>query len=573
MDNKKCASWVVRLAAVALAVTATVAAAQTAALQTTSITHRVSDGDTLEQLARRYLGDGALWPALQSHNHVPSPYRLQPGSALEIPLRLMRAATASVDYVQGNAHVSRSGNAAALAKGTPLQEGDRIQLDPDAFVSVRLADGSTVRVQASSQVQLSQLRRRGRAGSLQSVLEVEQGAIEVQVPGKPDARRRLDVITPVAATSVRGTVFDVQLAEDGSATTSVLQGRVSVQSLADAEQTTPTAVLPSNTGIAVAANGQAHPPTPLLPAAAAQELPQRNEDAQWLHLTMPAWAQAQGWRVSISSDAQGQHVLRNGQFKGHVARFAAVPDGAYYLQARAIDHQGISGWPATTPLLVKAHPVAPLVQTPAPGGVLAQGEAQLQCTSVDGVHSYRHQVITVADNATDIGTSAFAQPLLQQASQAACALDLASLPAGQYAWRAASVRMVDGQADQGPFAVAQTFRIAPRPAAPSLDAVRIQSHAGIATIHWPAEPGQRFRLQAFATPDGSTPALDTLLDTPHWTATGLPAGTWYIRIQVQDPSGLHSAFSPPRSVQVLSLVSDSSGQPVSTGSGMGLEHP
>ena len=77
----------------------------------------------------------------------------------------MRAATASVDYVQGSAHVSRSGAAAPLTLGAPLHEGDRIQLDPDAFVSVRLADGSLVRVQANSQVQLNQLRRRFRAGS------------------------------------------------------------------------------------------------------------------------------------------------------------------------------------------------------------------------------------------------------------------------------------------------------------------------------------------------------------------------------------------------------------------------
>ena len=51
-------------------------------------------GDTLEHLALRYLGDASLWPALQSHNRVASPYRLQPGSILEIPRQLLRAATA-----------------------------------------------------------------------------------------------------------------------------------------------------------------------------------------------------------------------------------------------------------------------------------------------------------------------------------------------------------------------------------------------------------------------------------------------------------------------------------------------
>lgn len=560
--------------ALACALAATASAAQTSALHSrTTISHRVTVGDTLEHLALRYLGDAALWPVLQSHNQVASPLRLRPGSVLEIPLQKMHAASASVAYVHGAAQLKRSGTAAPLAQGMPLQEGDQLQLDQDAFVSVRLADGSTVRVQASSALQLSQLRRRGRSGSLQSVLDVQQGGVEIQVPGQPDAQRRLDVITPVAATSVRGTVFDVQLLTDGRATTSVLKGKVAVQALADARQPTPSAQLGVHTGIAVTADGSAGAVTALLPAPSPQELPALNEDAQWLHVRLPAWERAQSWRIAVSEDAQGQRVLRNGQFEGPYARWPALADGHYFLQARAIDAQGISGIPASVPLRVKAHPVAPLVLTPAPAGILPQGEAQLQCTPVDGVHSYRHQVIALATPESAPPASAFAAPVLQHTSEAECALDLRSLPSGSYAWRAASVRMLQGHADAGPFAQAHAFRIAPRPATPSLDALQVQTQSGLSTINWPAEPGQRFRLQAFDTPDGTNPALDTLLDAPQWMASGLPSGTWHVRIQVQDPSGLHSAFSPPRSVQVLNLVVDGSGQPLTSGAGWGIEQP
>ena len=387
-------------------------------LRTATIAHQVTAGDTLEQLAQRYLGDASLWPALQSHNHVDNPYRLQPGSVLEIPLRLMRAAAASVDHVQGTAQVHRSGTAAPAVRGMPLHEGDQLKLDPHAFVTVRLADGSTVRVQANSQVQLSQLRRRGRSGSLQSVLEVQQGGVDVQVPGKPDAQRRLEVITPVAATSVRGTVFDVQLLPDGRASTAVLQGSVALQAQADAGQVEPTAWLRPHTGIMVAANGQAGPVSALLPAPPASSLPALSEDAQWLDLPMPAWSTAQGWRVAVSADAPGQQVLRNGQFEGPHARFAALPDGDYFLHVRAVDAQGISGLPASAPLRVKAHPVPPLVQSPAPGAVLAQGEAQLQCTPVDGVHSYRHQVVAWATPEAVAPAATFDQPMLQHTSEA-----------------------------------------------------------------------------------------------------------------------------------------------------------
>lgn len=553
---------------------ANAALAQNQPLRNTTIAHRVTTGDTLGQLAQRYLGDATLWPALQTHNRVHSPYRLQPGSILEIPLQLMRAATASVDYVQGTAHLNRSGSAAPVTRGMPLQEGDQLKLDPNAFVAVRLADGSTVRVQATSMVELSQLRRRGRSGSLQSVLDVQQGGVEVQVPGKPDAQRRLNVITPVAATSVRGTTFDVQLLPDGRSTTAVLKGSVAVQALADASKPSPTALLRPHTGIGISADGQAGAVTTLLPAVTAAQLPALNEDAQWLNLRMPAWDQAQGWRVAVSADAQGQQVLRNGQFEGPFARFPAIPDGSYFLHVRAVDAQGISGLPASAPLRVKAHPVPPLAQSPAPGALLAQGEAQLQCTLVDGVIRYHHQVVALdAPANAPTPSSAFAHSVLEQTSDTQCMLDLSSLPAGHYAWRAASVRLVQGQEDQGPFATAHAFQIAPKPATPSLDDVKVQTQAGVSTIYWPGETGQRFRLQALASPDSSTPALDTVLDAPQWTASGLPSGTWHVRIQVQDPSGLHSAFSPPRSVQVRALVLDGFGQPVSSGSGLGIERP
>ncbi len=536
------------------------------------IAHRITAGDTLTQIAQRYLGDATLWQALQNHNKVGSPYRLQPGSMLEVPLWLMRKATASVDFVQGSAQLrNRTAKASVpVEPGMPLEEGDQLQLAPDAFVTVKLADGSMIQVRAASSVQLNQLRRRGRAGSLQSVLELQQGGVDVQVPGKPDAQRHLDIRTPVAATSVRGTRFDVQLRPDGSTTAAVLHGRVAMHSLTGAHPSVQT--LPPQFGMAVAADGQTSPVTALLPAPSAQSLPSLYENAQWLDIPLPAMPQAQGWLVSISSDAQGHKVLRNAQMQGQQARFAALPDGSYYLHVRALDLYGISGLPRTVPIRVKAHPVPPLVQTPAPGGTLAMGEAQLLCTPVDGVDSYRHQIIALPAADADIAASAFAQPVLQDSSPAQdCRIDLQQLPAGDYAWRAASVRSVAGQPDRGPFAEPHRFRIAPRPAAPSAEDLQEHTVAGMSTIHWPGEPGQRYRLQAFATPDGTEPALDTLLEQPRWTAAGLPAGTWHVRIQVQDPSGLSSAFSPPRSVQVRDLVQDGSGQPVQSGTGLGIE--
>lgn len=125
--------------------------------------------------------------------------------------------------------------------------------------------------------------------------------------------------------------------------------------------------------MAVAANGQPGPVTALLPAPSAQSLPSLYEDAQWLDIPLPAMPQAQGWLVGISSDAQGHKVLRNAQVQGQQARFAALPDGSYYLHVRALDLYGISGLPRTVPIRVRPTRIAAGAD-PAPGGTLAMGK-------------------------------------------------------------------------------------------------------------------------------------------------------------------------------------------------------
>src|SRR2546427_6975073 len=61
------------------------------------------------------------------------------------------------------------------------------------------------------------MRRKGRAGSLQSVLDLREGGVEASVPPEPgNAQRRFEIRTPAASTSVRGTRFLVQADAAGS---------------------------------------------------------------------------------------------------------------------------------------------------------------------------------------------------------------------------------------------------------------------------------------------------------------------------------------------------------------------
>lgn len=542
------------------------------------IPHTVQPGDTLEGLAQSYLAAPQLWPRLQARNKVKDPRHLQPGSVVWIPVSLQPAESASVEFVHGNVKAlpptpqGKADNAAPasapLAAGSTLAEGTKLEVGPDGFVAVRLADGSIVRVNAQSDVQLRQLRRRGRAGSVQSVLEVQRGSVESTVTPSKDALRRFEVRTPRAVTSVRGTRFGVALSEDGKTTAAVLQGAVAVQSRTGeipVPGNTPDALLQPGQGLAVQADGTVGSPRPLLPAPDLQALPKAVHEPGLLALDVPPQPEATAYQAVVARDADLTQVLRSGTFANGRLRWSGLEDGSYYLSVRLIDVVGIAGLPSTQPLTIKTQPVPPLYQQPAAAGVVSNAGGQLLCTQVPGVRWYRIQVAADA---------AFTQPALDEARLDQCKLSVASLPVGHYFWRAASVReLAQGQADQGPFAAAQSFVLAQQP--PTLSAQAMQASDGDTTVNlrWQAQAGQRFRLQLARDIGFDKPTLDTLLDAPQWTAANLAAGTYFVRIQVLDPSGLQSDFSPPRSIRVGTGFSTSSGLPVSDSSGEAVRRP
>ena len=535
-------------------------------------------GDTLEGLSQSYFGTPRLWHQLQARNKVKDPRQLQPGSVVWIPMGLLPAESAQVEFVHGDvkvhtAELGATTNTAAaanppVAAGTMLAEGTRLQVGPDGFVTVRLADGSVVKVSAQSDVQLRQLRRRGRAGSVQSVVEIQRGSVESSVAPSTDASRRFEVRTPRAVTSVRGTRFGVALSESGDTTAAVLQGAVAVQSrTADnpAQHNATATVLQPGQGLAVQADGTVGSPRSLLPAPDLTSLPAAVHDLGLLALNVPGQAGANAYQAIVARDAELTQVLRSGTFANGQLRWKGLDDGQYFISVRAIDAEGIAGLPTTQPLTVKTQPVPPLYQKPAPDAVVSNAGGQLLCTQVAGVRWYRIQVATQAD---------FNAPVLDESRLDSCTLSVAQLPVGSYFWRAASVReLPGGGVDQGPFAAPQPFKLVQQPPALSAQALQADDGGTTVSLRWPGQAGQRYRLQLATEMHFEKPVLDTLLDEPQWAASDLAAGTYFLRVQVLDPSGLQGDFSPPRSIRVGTGFSTGWGLPVSDSSGEPVRRP
>ena len=521
------------------------------------VLHRVRPGDTLEALSIHYLGTPSLWPQLQSLNNVADPLRLMPGTVLRIP---SAPGLAQVGFVQGDASVTQPGAAGSepLKEGAPLAEGARVAVGPGSFVNVRLLDGTVIRVQADTQVQLQQLRRVGRAGNAQSVIDLQRGSVESSVPPSRNGARHYEIRTPVASTSVRGTRFAVTLTDDGRTLAAVTEGALAVQQRAASQKTRATPV-PTGQGVRVAANGQVGTPAPLLPAPDLAALPATLEDARFLTLALAPVPGASGYQVQLARDTEQSEVLRSGTFDTPQVRLPALDDGSYHLAVRALDAEGIPGLIAQRPITIKAQPVPPLYQAPPVEGIVSRTQGRLLCTQVSGVARYRIQV------AADAG---FAAPLIDDAQALECGAAVSTLAPGRYFWRTASIRQLPGGGmDQGPFALPQPFAVADNPKA--LDPATLQWDDS-RQLRWPGEPGQRFRLQIAQAEDFAALVADERLASPAWSSAALAPGLYYVRIQVQDPSGLESGFSTPHQILVQAPVMTQWGQTVTSSDGRPL---
>lgn len=129
----------------------------------------------------------------------------------------MAAVKGKVSLVRGQARP------VLLHKHDPVQAGDEIVTDRKSSATVRMLDGSTVRIYPDSRVVL-----RAETGNWKEFLHVFVGSVRVQVEklsGRPNPKT---LTTPTAIIAVRGTIFSVLVDPAGNTEVGVAKGLVSV---------------------------------------------------------------------------------------------------------------------------------------------------------------------------------------------------------------------------------------------------------------------------------------------------------------------------------------------------------
>lgn len=496
--------------------------------------YEVKQGDSLWTIAERYLLDTALWRKLRDLNKVQDPYRLKPGSALAIPLEWLRTnpAGATVTAVSGAATIAsgRDGTSIKVMAGGRLQTGDTLATAPEANVTLNFDDGSRLLLLSDSELQFIQVRSFEGADIFETRIRLTKGRAENLVP--IGGKRRFQMDTPSAITSVRGTGFRVQ-AEPGTerpvTRVEVLDGGVGVRN------DTGTQNVGGGFGTVVEQGKPPAPPIRLLPAPDVGSLPTLLDRVP-IEFAMPPAGDAVGFVMQIARSPAFEPVLFQSEAPARRLRGSDLPDGSYIARIRSVDRNGLEGFAAEHRFTLDARPLAPTTITPPPGTSIPDERPRFAWARNPEAARYHFQLATdpqftrfVHEDAT-LTNPNIVPPV-----------DLAP---GRYHWRVAGI---DAEG-RGPWTDAQAFRrLHPGPA---LDRQPAVSDAEI-TLSWRAgDPGQTWQIQIAGEPTFIKPIHDRRVAEPQTVIPRPAPGRYYLRARTIDPDGEEGPFGSAQIIEV-----------------------
>ena len=416
--------------------------------------------DNLISYSKKYLINPDDWHTLQKLNQIKNPYRMLVGSVLRVPLTLVKQVPAAAEILttSGQAGILNSDNSLqAVAAGQRLGSGTTLATRDNSKLSIKFADGSILKMESNSALKLDTLSLYSGGGMVDTKLRLQQGRLEAQANPQHVQGNTMQITTPTAVAAVRGTQFRV--AADGETIRQeTLDGNVAF--IAASEEV----AVKKGYGSLSEAGRPPLPPVALLPAPAITGLPAKFDKLP-VSFAIPAQVAAVAWLGKVSSDAQFNHILAEKSSNNNDLIFSDLPDGEYYLSVRGKDKQGLEGYDATHPFVVKARPFAPQATTPSQNEIVREAQPVFKWASVAQVNDYQFEVATDIEFKQIVDT--------KRATNTTIKLDK-DLQPGQYFWRLASVAKDQaGKDDQGPYTAASAFTYKPKPSAPDISQLMV----------------------------------------------------------------------------------------------------
>ncbi len=499
-------------------------------------TYTVRSGDNLWNVTERHLTSINYVKRLQQLNRIENAYKIPPGTKLRVPIAWTKQndsdVYAQVKNVQGPVTVKRTSTSEKLLVkyGMRLSEGDEIQSEDDAFITLQFSDGSRMRVQQNSSVRLKNLMIFGDFGLVDTFIELLYGRTESSVPTDSEGDTRFRIKTPSAISSVRGTDFRVGVTEEATSTSSeVLTGLVQVSG--DKREINVSAGFGSVTSLGKPPST----PVKLLPPPDLSETPTLYESLP-LAVSLPPLTGAHSYRAQISIDSEFEDLLTEFTSAKLPFRDGDIPDGDYWLRVRGIDSSGIEGNDAVISFSLNARPEPPFVTQPLPGAAVDIDNPEFHWTlQSDAVH---YSIMISLEE--DFSSLVFFDPGVKDNY-----LKLAdALEPSHYFWRIVSVSAAEGA---GPFSDVMSFRV-PFPG-PELEEPKIDK-TGM-TFSWRVGlEGQSFHFQ-FASDEKFNNLLHDQQTTASQVTVPLPdGGRYYLRVKTIEADKFEGPWGTPQLVDI-----------------------
>jgi hypothetical protein len=387
-----------------------------------SVQYEVKKGDTLISIADRYLLSRDQYRILQSRNNIRDPLSLPVGRKLVVDRRLMRFAPSAARIIAVRGQVRTSGMMARIDQR--LGEGSNLVTAAGSFVTLQLENGSRIAIPSNSDVTIRLLRRYTLGDTLDYDFDLAKGDIRSTVTPMKSSNDRYRVRTPKAVSAVRGTDFQSRYdPANNQDFAEVVEGGLAV---GVGQGVDPLAVAAGN-GLAVTATNTVIKET-LLEAPTLMEPSRVQADPSVLFMPEPT-AKASGYRLSLASDAGFTDQIADIKIQSSPARFDDIPDGDYFVRARAISSNGIEGIPATYGFKRRLNSVS------ASAGKTDDGYRFKWTSEGEGARRFHFQLFKDAADGL---------PMVDEPGLTSPEIRLSDLPPGTYYWRIGAAQYLGG---------------------------------------------------------------------------------------------------------------------------------
>lgn len=434
-------------------------------------------------------------------------------------------APAKAGAVSGNvSHISSAtGRKLPLTEQSLIRVGDEV-LSGDGSATIKLADGSELRLSPNSRLMFNRLTRHSQSNAADTRLRLHKGEIHTRVNPITDDGGRFEIETPSAVAAIRGTVFALQ-ADDNGSSLQVTEGVVDFGPRGNTRQ------VPAGYGATIASNASGGlqirqlPPAPSLNPLP-DVLTSLPVNLSWRN----QWPTR--YRLDIFEQDTGNWV-KSRDVSGNEHPLADLDNGRYEIQLAALNQQGIAGMPDTTTVEVSVQAQKPGLIAPADGDSTKEDQPEFRWQLNGDNEVARVEIAETEEFNNLVATSSWAPENRAQPSR--------PLSPGQYYWRVVS------EAGGNSVATSDSRKLIINGTLPPVRIISINYLDNQVRIYWESvDTATGYRLQLAEEPGFQNIIKEADVEDTTAALRLIPGRRYFVRVKALADGPLASRWGPGR---------------------------